>query len=86
MQRRVERLEPCARLLGQVLEQLPEVRALQEVLGLGATAQRQVASGTAFRVCTTGVLTVCQESPLIEHWLYAWGQSLFLNSPQSPVK
>lgn len=49
MQRRVERLEPCARLLGQVLEQLPEVRALQEVLGLGDTAQRRVPSGTAFR-------------------------------------
>lgn len=36
LQRRLQRLEPCARLLGQVLEQLPEVSALQEVCGLSA--------------------------------------------------
>lgn len=31
LQRRLQRLEPCARLLGQVLEQLPEVRALLDL-------------------------------------------------------
>ena len=37
LQRGLQRLEPCARLLGQMLELLPEVSALQEVLGFSIT-------------------------------------------------
>lgn len=77
LQRRLLRLEPCARLLEQVLEQLPEVSALQEVSGLSATVQRCVASGTALEGCTTGAQIVCQESLLTEHLLYARGTLCF---------
>ena len=37
LQRGLQRLEPCARLLGQMLELLPEVSALQEVSGFSIT-------------------------------------------------
>ncbi|XP_041584464.1 cilia- and flagella-associated protein 73-like [Vulpes lagopus] len=51
LQHRLQRLEPCARLLGQVLELLPEVSALREAWGLGTTEQqRPAASGTALGV------------------------------------
>lgn len=66
LQRRLERLEPCARLLGRVLEQLPEVSALQGAWGLSATVQRRAASGTALEPCITGTLTGCRESSIVE--------------------
>ena len=37
LQSGLQRLEPCPRLLGQMLELLPEVSALQEVLGFSVT-------------------------------------------------
>ena len=67
LQRRLQLLEPCAHLLERVLDQLPEVSALQEVLGLRTTAQGWMASGMPLEGCTTRVLGVCLESPLTEH-------------------
>lgn len=62
LQRRLQRLEPCARLLGRVLEQLPEVSALQEVWGLSAPP---CPHEQFWKCALLENPTVCQESPLI---------------------
>lgn len=49
LQRLLWRLEPCARLLGQVLEQLPEVSALQEVLVFSATCSPRQPQGRLWK-------------------------------------
>lgn len=60
LQHRLQRLEPCARLLGQVLEQLPEVSALQEVLGAQRATMHSGWPHEQFWKCA-----------LLEHQLYA---------------